>query len=95
MAVGQLAGHARVSQPTATRALKHLEARGIVLRGRVEENERTVLVRLTPLGLQAWQRASDRMRTFQREALRQVPPERRASMVAALEELARVIDQTS
>jgi DNA-binding MarR family transcriptional regulator len=95
MAVGQLAGHARVSQPTATRALKHLEARGIVLRGRVEENERTVLVRLTPLGLQAWQRASDRMRTFQRKALRQVPPERRASMVAALEELARVIDQTS
>ena len=95
MAVGQLAGCARVSQPTATRALKHLEGRGFVARGRVEENERTVLVRLTPLGLQAWQHASQRMRTFQRKALRRIPPERRASVVAALDELAKVIDQTS
>jgi len=95
MAVGQLAAHARVSQPTATRALKHLESRGIVVRGRVEENERTVLVRLTPLGVRAWQRAGERMRTFQRKALGRIPPERRASVVAALDELARVIDQTS
>ena len=95
MPVGQLAERARVSQPTATRALKHLEGRGIVVRGRVEENERTVLVRLTPLGLRAWQHASQRMRTFQRKALRRIPPERRASVVAALDELAKVIDQTS
>jgi DNA-binding MarR family transcriptional regulator len=95
MAVGQLAGQARVSQPTATRALKQLEASGIVTRTRVPGDDRTVLVSLTPRGTLAWQSAVEQMRAFQRHALEHIAPERRAGLVEALSELAQAIDQTS
>jgi DNA-binding MarR family transcriptional regulator len=95
MAVGQLAGQARVSQPTATRALKQLEASGIVTRTRVPGDDRTVLVSLTPRGTLAWQSAVEQMRAFQRLALEHIAPERRAGLVEALSELAQAIDQTS
>jgi MarR family transcriptional regulator, organic hydroperoxide resistance regulator len=95
MAVGQLAERARVSQPTATRALKQLEANGIVTRTRVPGDDRTVLVSVTPHGSLAWQSALEQMRAFQRLALEHIAPERRAGLVEALRELARAIDQTS
>jgi DNA-binding MarR family transcriptional regulator len=95
MAVGQLAGRARVSQPTATRALKQLEASGIVTRTRVPGDDRTVLVSLTPRGTLAWQSAVEQMRAFQRLALEHIAPERRAGLIEALSELAQAIDQTS
>jgi len=95
MAVGRLAERARVSQPTATRALKQLEARGIVARGRITGDDRTVLVNLTARGADEWHRASERMRAFQRRALARIPAERRAVIVASLAELAQAIDRTS
>jgi DNA-binding MarR family transcriptional regulator len=93
MAVGQLAGRARVSQPTATRALKQLGS--IVTRTRVPGDDRTVLVSLTPRGTLAWQSAVEQMRAFQRLALEHIAPERRAGLVEALSELAQAIDKTS
>ncbi|WP_445187741.1 MarR family transcriptional regulator [Pseudonocardia sp. Cha107L01] len=93
MAVGQLAERARVSQPTATRALKQLEASGIVTRTRVPGDDRTVLVSLTPRGTLAWQSAVEQMRA--RLALEHTAPERRAGLVEALSELAQAIDKTS
>jgi DNA-binding MarR family transcriptional regulator len=95
MPVGQLAERARVSQPTATRALKQLAAAGIVTRGRGPADDRTVLVALTPQGVVALRAAVEQMRAFQRLALEHIAPERRATLVAALTELAQAIDQTS
>jgi len=86
---------AHVSQPTATRALKQLETRGIVARGRISGDDRTVLVNLTTRGADEWHRASERMRAFQRRALARIPAERRAVIVAALAELGQAIDRTS
>ncbi|HEX6346521.1 MarR family transcriptional regulator [Umezawaea sp.] len=94
MAVGKLATRAGVAQPTATRALKQLEDRGFVARKRISGDDRTVLVTLTPRGESAWQAADNRMRTLQRHALDQIPPERRTTVVDALTELARAIDRT-
>ena len=95
MGVGKLATRARVAQPTATRALKQLEGKGFVSRERVSGDDRTVLVTLTHRGLTAWHAADDRMRTLQRSALGQIPPERRTTVIDALTELARAIDRTS
>lgn len=94
MAVGKLASRAGIAQPTATRALKQLEDRGFVARKRVSGDDRTVLVTLTPRGESAWQVAETRMRDLQRQALDQIPPERRNAVVDALTELARAIDRT-
>src|SRR3954469_4037897 len=95
MAVGKLAIRAGIAQPTATRALKQLEDRGFVARKRVSGDDRTVLVTLTPRGESARQAAETRMRDLQRQALDQIPPERRTTVVDALTELARAIDRTS
>jgi DNA-binding MarR family transcriptional regulator len=93
--VGQVADRARVSQPTATRALKQLEAKGIVTRERADRDDRTVLVTLTPAGAEAWRLAADRMRSLQRLALEQIPAGRRSAVLAALTDLAKAIEQTS
>ncbi len=94
MAVGRLATRAGVAQPTATRALKQLEDRGFVARKRISGDDRTVLVTLTPRGETAWQAADRRMRSVQRQALDQIPAERRTTVVDALTELARALDRT-
>jgi MarR family transcriptional regulator, organic hydroperoxide resistance regulator len=95
MSVGQLAERAGVAQPTVTRAIKQLAGAGIVTRERGPADDRTVLVALTPAGTLAWRAAVEQMRAFQRLALEHIAPARRATVVAALEELAQAIDQTS
>jgi DNA-binding MarR family transcriptional regulator len=95
MSVGQLAERAGVAQPTVTRAIKQLAGAGIVTRERGPADDRTVLVALTPTGTLAWRAAVEQMRAFQRLALEHIAPARRATVVAALEELAQAIDQTS
>ncbi|GAA2842525.1 MarR family winged helix-turn-helix transcriptional regulator [Crossiella cryophila] len=93
--VGKVATLAKVSQPTATRALKQLETHGMVRRDRSTQDDRTVLVALTPEGTAALSGAVDRMRELQRAALETLPPSRRAPIVKALTDLAKAIDQSS
>lgn len=89
--VGALAAAAGVSVPTATRMLKQLEGRGVITRTRAAEDERRVLVELTPLGHEQMAALRAQRRDAQRYGLDQFGPEERAEFAEYLRRLTRVI----
>lgn len=89
--VGRLAAAADVSIPTATRMLQQLEAAGVVLRRRSPDDERKVLVTLTPDGNQRLTRLLDRRRARQAEAFGVFSPAERRQLVTLLHKLVPVI----
>ncbi|MGW4063477.1 MarR family winged helix-turn-helix transcriptional regulator [Amycolatopsis sp. NPDC004747] len=89
--VGRLAAAADVSIPTATRMLQQLEAAGVVVRRRSPEDERKVLVTLTPDGSERLTRLLARRRERQAEAFGVFSPEERRQLVALLHKLVPVI----
>ncbi|MGW5718485.1 MarR family winged helix-turn-helix transcriptional regulator [Amycolatopsis sp. NPDC003865] len=89
--VGRLAAAADVSIPTATRMLQQLEAAGVVVRRRSPEDERKVLVTLTPNGSERLTRLLARRRERQAEAFAAFSPAERRQLVALLHKLVPVI----
>jgi DNA-binding MarR family transcriptional regulator len=89
--VGQLAARADVSVPTATRMLKHLEARGMLERHRSRDDDRKVLVQLSPMGAEAATARRERLRQQQIERLARLSPGERAAMARQLRKLARIV----
>jgi DNA-binding MarR family transcriptional regulator len=87
VSVSKLASRMDLSQPTASRALQQLESDGYVQRTSDPADGRVAFYSVTSGGLEAHQR----MRTFMAgqlaEALRDLPPERRGEIAAALTEL--------
>ena len=95
LTVGTLAELAGVTQPTATRSVKALEAIGAVTRTKHEGDDRRVMVELTDHGRKSWHDMRARLRTLQRTALESLRPETRAHVVEVLTELTEAILATS
>jgi len=93
--VGRLAGAADVSIPTATRMLQQLEGAGVVVRRRSPEDERKVLVTLTPEGHERLARLLARRRERQEEAFDVFSPAERKQLIGLLRRLVPVIDRIS
>ncbi|MBU3062602.1 MarR family transcriptional regulator [Nocardia sp. NEAU-G5] len=89
--VGALAAAAGVSMPTATRMLKQLEGRGVITRTRAAQDERRVLIELTPLGHEQMAELRTQRRDAQRYGLAEFDDEERAEFAAYLRRLTRVI----
>ncbi|MFC0112037.1 MarR family winged helix-turn-helix transcriptional regulator [Kibdelosporangium aridum] len=92
MLVGQIASHAGVSGPTATRMLKGLEANGVVTRQRSDEDERKVLVTLTEHGQQMIDRQRRVLRAAQRGHYASLTPKQRKMFVEVLKQMAVMVD---
>ncbi|MUM20315.1 MarR family transcriptional regulator [Mycobacterium sp. CBMA271] len=92
MSVSQLAGTAGVAVPTATRALKQLEERGVVQRSRSASDDRLVLVALTSAGRTQVVKAQSAFRARQHEVFAELPGVDRQALTASLTRLAGLIN---
>ena len=93
--VGEIAAHAGVAGPTATRMLKQLERDGIVTRERSPADERRVMVTLTDRGREIVERQRRSLRSAQRRHYAALTPDQRTLFVDVLEQMATMIDQWS
>ena len=93
--VGQIAAHAGVSGPSATRMLKQLERRGVVTRQRSSDDERKVLVTLTERGRDLVARQRTALRDKQHHDYAALSPRQRETIVDAMRQLASMIDKWS
>ena len=93
MLVGEVAGKAGVSGPSATRMLKQLEREGVVTRERSADDERKVLVDLTEHGRELVHRQRRALRALQREHYASLSPEQREVFVDVLQQMAVMIGQ--
>ncbi|MFI5778928.1 MarR family winged helix-turn-helix transcriptional regulator [Nocardia sp. NPDC051570] len=92
LGVSEIAEHAGVAVPTATRMLKQLERDGIVTRTRAKGNERRVEIALTDSGATLLTQYSARLRERQLKTYRDFRPDQRAAMTELLERLTELID---
>ncbi|AMW20849.1 putative transcriptional regulator, MarR family protein [Mycobacteroides stephanolepidis] len=92
MSVSQLAGTAGVAVPTATRALKQLEERGVVERTRSASDDRLVLVGLTPAGRTRVADAQVAFRARQHGVFAELTGADRRAMTTSLTRLAALIN---
>ncbi|GAB5906714.1 MULTISPECIES: MarR family winged helix-turn-helix transcriptional regulator [Mycobacteroides] len=92
MSVSQLAGTAGVAVPTATRALKQLEERGVVERTRSASDDRLVLVGLTTAGRTRVVNAQVAFRTRQHAVFAELAGADRRAMTTSLTRLAALIN---
>ncbi|MBF9319592.1 MarR family transcriptional regulator [Mycobacteroides chelonae] len=92
MSVSQLAGTAGVAVPTATRALKQLEERGVVERTRSASDDRLVLVGLTTAGRTRVVNAQVAFRARQHAVFAELAGADRRAMTTSLTRLAALIN---
>jgi DNA-binding MarR family transcriptional regulator len=91
--VGELADHAGVAAPTATRMLDCLARDGFVERRHSETDRRSVLVSLTPRGKSAVETAHGVIETWRREVFERLQPEEREPAARLLARLAEVLEE--
>ncbi|WP_323746273.1 MarR family winged helix-turn-helix transcriptional regulator [Catenulispora pinisilvae] len=91
MPVGRLAAGADVSVPTATRMLKQLEAKGLVVRERSTEDERQVLISLTEDGAGRLATMRGRLRERQARSFEVFTPQERVQFVTLTRRLTEFI----
>jgi DNA-binding MarR family transcriptional regulator len=91
--VSELAAHAGVAAPTATRILDALERRGIVERRRSVDDRRGVSVTLTPMGREVLCSEDEWLRARQREFYAKLPADERLFVPDLLLRLADLIDE--
>lgn len=89
--VSELARHAGVAVPTATRMLQGLEQKGMVTRQRMAGNERVVEVALTPDGADALDNQRQRLRAAQRRTFGSMTPEERKVCLTLLDKLTELV----
>lgn len=90
--VGRLASEANVSVPTATRMLQQLETKGVVTRRRSPEDERRVLIALTPQGAEKLGELRAHRREQQALGYAAFSAEERLHLARQLHRLAGIID---
>ena len=91
MPVGQLAAGADVSVPTATRMLKQLESKGMVLRQRSPHDERQVLISLTEEGAVSLARLQAQQYERQARAFAAFTPDERVQLVTLTRRLTELV----
>ncbi|MEZ5990251.1 MAG: MarR family winged helix-turn-helix transcriptional regulator [Planctomycetota bacterium] len=87
-----LARAVHLSGPTMTGILSRLERRGLVRRIRGDADRRTVLVHVTPLGLETLARAPSQLQDRFRQALTTLPEWERLAMLSNLQRIASLMD---
>ncbi|MBA0045266.1 MarR family transcriptional regulator [Mycobacteroides sp. LB1] len=92
MPVSQLAATAGVAVPTATRALKQLEERGIVQRARSSSDDRLVLVGLSAAGRARVNKAQSAFRAAQHGVFAGLSGVERRAITESLTKLAGLIN---
>lgn len=92
LGVGEVAEHAGVAAPTATRMLKQLERDGVITRTRAPGNERRVEIALTDPGAALLAEHRDRLRERQLRAYRDLSPEQRSAVTELTQRLTELID---
>ncbi|MFF0714093.1 MarR family winged helix-turn-helix transcriptional regulator [Streptomyces bauhiniae] len=92
LGVSEMAEHAGVTTPTATRMLKQLERDGIVTRTRKLGNERRVEIELTETGADLLAEHRARLRERQLRAFRELTPEHRAVATELTRRLSELVD---
>ncbi|TGN79456.1 MarR family transcriptional regulator [Streptomyces bauhiniae] len=93
LGVSEMAEHAGVTTPTATRMLKQLERDGIVTRTRKPGNERRVEIELTEAGAGLLAEHRARLRERQLRAFRELTPEHRAVATELTRRLSELVDE--
>lgn len=91
--MGVMASEAGVRQPTMTRMMRSLEARGIVQRSASQTDDRVVLVSLTEEGRGVWQSHHDVLRDYQRASLLSFPADEREQALATLTRFIEIIEE--
>lgn len=89
MTVGSLAQHERVTKPTATRTVRALVDRGLVVRSTDPRDGRVAWLELSPVGREVVLRVRRRKDEHLTRRLRRLSPEQ----VEALERAATVLDE--
>jgi DNA-binding MarR family transcriptional regulator len=92
LSVGELAEIAGIAPPTATRTLDCLARDGYITRRHSETDRRSVLVRLTPAGEQAVERARGVIEAWRRDVFESLDPEEREQAAALLGRLSEVLE---
>ncbi|MGW4298290.1 MarR family winged helix-turn-helix transcriptional regulator [Streptomyces sp. NPDC004646] len=93
LGVSEMAEHAGVTTPTATRMLKQLERDGIVTRTRKPGDERRVEIALTETGATLLADHRARLRERQLRAFRELTPEHRAVVTELTRRLSDLVDE--
>ena len=93
LGVGELAGAAGVSAPTATRMLAGLERDALVERRACTRDRRVVRVGLTETGAERMARKRERIQARNEELFRSLEPGERAQAARLLERLAAAIEE--
>jgi len=91
--VGELADRAGVAPPTATRMLDCLARDGFVERRHSETDRRSVLVRLTPDGEVAVDKAHDVIEAWRRRVFEGLEPEEREPAARLLGRLSQIMEE--
>jgi DNA-binding MarR family transcriptional regulator len=92
LTIGQLRDYLYVSDSTTSELVAKLEEAGCVRRARSEEDNRVVLVSLTPSGREFARNAPLGGVPLLRERLKTLPPERLALIREALTEIKQVLE---
>ncbi|WP_103533381.1 MarR family winged helix-turn-helix transcriptional regulator [Streptomyces sp. SM11] len=82
--VGELARRVRVEGPTATQAIKRMEAAGMVRRTPDVQDARRSRIWLTPLGRDIWPKVDAELRRLEDELLAPFSAEEREQLVSLL-----------
>jgi MarR family transcriptional regulator, organic hydroperoxide resistance regulator len=93
--VGRLAAAADVSVPTATRMLQQLQNKGVVTRRRSPDDERRVLIGLTPEGRAQLDDVRNRLRERRATALDHYTPAEVSELIGHLRRLTDTINKTA
>jgi DNA-binding MarR family transcriptional regulator len=89
----QIAAHADVSSPTATRMIDVLVERGLVTRVEDPSDRRAVLISLTPAGRRALQAKVGEYEAMRRQIAETVDPDERLAAADLMRRLAEVIEE--
>jgi MarR family 2-MHQ and catechol resistance regulon transcriptional repressor len=93
LTMGSLASQMHLSVSTMTRVVDQLVARGLAQRGEDAEDRRVCCVEPTPKGRELLGRISAELLEGERAILDKLPAEHRESVIRALKELSRAIDE--
>jgi MarR family transcriptional regulator, 2-MHQ and catechol-resistance regulon repressor len=93
LTMGALASRMQLSVSTMTRVVDQLVGRGLAQRGEDAEDRRVCCVEPTPKGRELLARISAELLEGERAILEKLPAEHRESVIQALEELSRAVDE--
>lgn len=93
LTMGALASRMQLSVSTMTRVVDQLVAHGLVERGEDAEDRRVCCVEPTSKGRKLLARVSSELLESERAILDKLPAEHRESVILALEQLSRAVDE--